>query len=213
MAAKKASKKRAEKKLYTLSEVSHKTGISLPTLQRYKKNHQDRLPSSGEGRNQRFRHDALEVFREIRRENDARRGRSPNKRARQASPSLRRQGVVEARSPGREEPLLTLLQIGQMTGISYPTLLRYVRLHLDRLPHVGAGRKRRFHPPAVAVFQALREESRRGRRGRAGGRGETPGASIEKRLERLEAGQRRLLVQIKEVERVLKRPVKITLQR
>ena len=213
MAAKKASGKRAEKKLYTLSEVSRKIGISIPTLQRYKKAHQDRLPSLGQGRNQRYPHEALEVFRELRRENDARRGRSPDRRPRKTSASVRRQGTVAAGSGGREEPLLTLLQIGQMTGISYPTLLRYVRLHLDRLPHVGSGRKRRFHPPAVAVFQALREESRRGRRGGAAGRGEIPGASIEKRLERLEVGQRRVLAQIRELERVLKRPLKITLTR
>ena len=112
----------------------------------------------------------------------------------------------------REERLLTLLQIGQMTGISYPTLLRYVRLHVDRLPHVGTGRKRRFHPQAVAVFQELREQSRRGRSSGSSSRTESS-PSLEKRLERLEAGQRRLATQLKELERVLKRPIKITLQR
>lgn len=35
----------ADEKLYTLSEISTQTGISMPTLQRYKKMYQDRLPS------------------------------------------------------------------------------------------------------------------------------------------------------------------------
>ena len=30
-------------KLYTLSEISQRTGISMPTLQRYKKLYQDRI--------------------------------------------------------------------------------------------------------------------------------------------------------------------------
>ncbi|MEE2777153.1 MAG: MerR family transcriptional regulator [Acidobacteriota bacterium] len=205
-----AAKKQAKKKLYTLSEVSRKTGISVPTLQRYKKAHQDRLPAYGEGRGQRYPDEALEVFRQLRRETDERRGRSPANRARRQK-SL---GGANSRPvpERREEPLLTLVQIGQMTGISYPTLLRYVRLHIDRLPHVGSGRKRRFHPQAVAVFQELREQSRRGRSTSPSTRREQT-ASIEKRLERLEAGQRRLATQLRELERVLKRPIKITLQR
>ena len=41
-------------KLYTLTEVSKITNISMPTLQRYKKAYQDRIPSTGEGRRQRY---------------------------------------------------------------------------------------------------------------------------------------------------------------
>ena len=65
----------AEEKLYTLSEISQKTGISMPTLQRYKKLYQDRLPSSGQGRKQRYPESALPVFDEIKNENVGRRGR------------------------------------------------------------------------------------------------------------------------------------------
>ena len=48
--------------LYTLTEVAQKTKISMPTLQRYKKLYQDRIPSHGKGRSQRYPEEALEVF-------------------------------------------------------------------------------------------------------------------------------------------------------
>ena len=51
-----------DSKLYTLSEISSKTGISMPTLQRYKKLYQDRIPSEGQGRKQRYPESALPVF-------------------------------------------------------------------------------------------------------------------------------------------------------
>ena len=51
---------------------------------------------------------------------------------------------------------MTLTQISETTGISYPTLVRYVRMHADRLPSEGKGRARRFYPQAVDVFRQLR---------------------------------------------------------
>ncbi len=59
---------------------------------------------------------------------------------------------------------MTLTEISKQTGISYPTLVRYVRLHSDRLPHEGRGRGRRFYPEALGVFRELRQESGRGGR-------------------------------------------------
>jgi len=59
---------------------------------------------------------------------------------------------------------LTLTQIGQMTGISYPTLLRYSKNNLSKIPHKGTGRARRYHPEAVEVFKDLRSKSKRGRK-------------------------------------------------
>jgi hypothetical protein len=95
----------------------------------------------------------------------ARRGRPPGRRNKAAA--------------GGSGNLLTLTQISEQTGISYPTLVRYVRMHSDRLPHEGKGRARRFYPQAVDVFRELRQESGRGGRkpgrpagsGRAAGRG------------------------------------------
>lgn len=66
---------------------------------------------------------------------------------------------------------MTLTQISETTGISYPTLVRYVRLHSDRLPHEGKGRARRFYPQAVDVFRQLRSESGRGGRKKGSGPG------------------------------------------
>jgi hypothetical protein len=73
--------------------------------------------------------------------------------------------------------LLTLTQISETTGISYPTLVRYVRMHADRLPSEGTGRARRFYPQAVEVFRTLRQESGRGGRKKGSGAGATRGAA------------------------------------
>lgn len=209
-------------KLFTLSEISTQTGISMPTLQRYKKTYQDRIPSVGQGRKQRYPEHALPVFDEIKNENAGKRGRPrkdasapraerpaaskrrPGRPAKAASPAAKRAGgrkaasqrgaaKVAAAAPARRGPgrppkkaaggagaaaaqkpaksgnLLTLTQISETTGISYPTLVRYVRMHADRLPHEGKGRARRFYPQAVDVFRQLRSESGRGGRKKGSG--------------------------------------------
>jgi hypothetical protein len=232
-------------KLFTLSDISQQTGISMPTLQRYKKLYQGRIPSVGSGRKQRYPESALPVFDELRNENIGRRGRPRKDAAAAATPARRgrpagsgRKAAAETqgarggrgtaapgrtgRRPGRPAKnapattataakpaarrgrppgsktknrgagaagtsgtsgkpgnLMTLTQISEETGISYPTLVRYVRLHSDRLPHEGKGRARRFYPQAVDAFRELRQESGRGGRkpgrpagsGRAAGRG------------------------------------------
>lgn len=217
----------AEPKLFTLSEISQQTGISMPTLQRYKKLYQGRIPSEGEGRKQRYPESALPVFDEIKNENVGRRGRprkdasaprperptaskrGPGRPAKKASktaakrssgrkaaaapaPAPRPTAGRRGRPPGRPAKaaaakgrparaqkssqgtqksgnLLTLTQISETTGISYPTLVRYVRLYADRLPHEGKGRARRFYPQAVDVFRQLRSESGRGGRKKGSG--------------------------------------------
>lgn len=196
-------------KLYTLSEISQKTGISMPTLQRYKKLYQNRIPSEGKGRKQRYPEESLPVFEELKVENAGRRGRPrkdesaprPSASARSGrgggrkaaaakAPAAARRGGRKASAPApaaakkagrggrkaagasggrasgseRSNNLLTLTQISEQTGISYPTLVRYVRVHSNKLPSEGSGRGRRFHPEAVDVFRQLREESGRGGR-------------------------------------------------
>jgi predicted DNA-binding transcriptional regulator AlpA len=212
-----------DEKLYTLSEISTRTGISMPTLQRYKKTYQDRIPSVGEGRKQRYPESALPVFDELKNENIGRRGRprkDPNApRPERPAASKRRPGRPAKKSaaarggrkaastrgaaasapaakrrgrpPGRpakkaagaargraaagrgaskgNNNLMTLTQISEQTGISYPTLVRYVRANADRLPSEGSGRARRFYPQAVDVFRQLRSESGRGGRKKGSG--------------------------------------------
>jgi predicted DNA-binding transcriptional regulator AlpA len=247
-----------EEKLYTLSEISQRTGISMPTLQRYKKLYQDRLPSSGQGRKQRYPESALPVFDEIKNENIGRRGRprkdasaprpeptparrrpgrppkaAAAKRGRKAASAATPQPAAGRRGGRRGRPaaaparggraqkggnLLTLTQISETTGISYPTLVRYVRLHSDRLPHEGKGRARRFYPQAVDVFRQLRSESGRGgrKKGSAKGTGRGPGrppgrrgrppgrsagsdqsSAVSQRLKAIEKGQQSLEKKLK----------------
>jgi hypothetical protein len=233
----------ADQKLYTLSEISNKTGISMPTLQRYKKTYQDRIPAEGQGRKQRYPESSLPVFDEIRSENAGKRGRprknpdaprperptaskrrgrppaataakrgrpaaapkpvarAAKKASKGAAKSVAKRGRKAAaaaattpaaparrgRPPGRanQKPaaksgsqksgnLLTLTQISDTTSISYPTLVRYVRLHGDRLPSEGKGRARRFYPQAVDVFRQLRQESGRGGRKKGSGAAKKP---------------------------------------
>ncbi|HEX2252647.1 MAG TPA: helix-turn-helix domain-containing protein [Thermoanaerobaculia bacterium] len=199
--------------LLTLTEVSNRTGISMPTLQRYKKEYQSRLPTVGRGRRQRYRASALEVFEEIKRENISRRGR-PRKEG-----SPRREPRPE-RQPG----LLTLTEISERTNISYPTLVRYVKQHGDRIPYEGEGRRRRYHPEAVAVFQEIRGEGGRGRRAGGGGRpagngngGGTAAAAsdgrIAQRVASLERSQARLERLIRDLLDELRKPMTVTLRR
>ncbi len=169
----------AANKLLTLTEVANRTKISMPTLQRYKKLYQDRIPSEGAGRKQRYPESAIPVFLELKKENIGRRGRprknaapapapakaatKPAKKARKR-PAAKKRAATKSRTP---EGLLTLTQVSKMTGISYPTLLRYVKTNIKDIPHQGTGRARRFKPEAVAVFKDLRSRSRRGRKPKA----------------------------------------------
>ena len=204
-------RKKADDRLMSLSEVSRRTGISMPTLLRYKKLFASRIPSQGSGRTQRYPEAALAVIAQLKKENLAKRGR--------------RRGAKTA-APDSERGLLSLSEVGRRTGISYPTLLRYVALHLGRLPHVGSGRTRRFRPEAVEAFATLRRESRRGRRPGAQGQSRRsaarrPGGGMEaggaagawRRLDRIERGQAALVRELRRLATALSRPLRFTVSR
>lgn len=221
--------------LYTLTEVAEKTGISMPTLQRYKKSYQDRIPSVGKGRKQRYPDEALPVFEEIKQENIQRRGRPPKKDGGKKAGAGRKAGKAQGKkaAPAKEkEGLLTLTAVSEETGISYPTLVRYVKLYGDRIPFEGKGRSRRYHPEAIEVFKQLRAESPRGRRkkseagaakprrsqtasapARAGGARGEGGGDLAKRVASLERSQGDLEREIKELIKHLKKPLKVTIDR
>lgn len=201
--AKKTSAKKAaaapaqEEQLLTLTEVARKVKISLPSAQRYKKLYQDRIPSVGEGRKQRYPAAAVGVFREIKAENLKRRGR-PRKQP-EASP----------------KDLLTLTEISKRTGISYPTCVSYVKKYGDRIPHEGEGRKRRFPVEAVPVFQVIRSQSRRGRKPKAVGKkpATAPDRTLAARIRSLEKAQAENIRLLKRMVKLLERPLRVTLER
>lgn len=222
----------AESDLLTLSEVSKRTGISMPTLQRYKKEYQGRIPSEGKGRKQRYPQSALPVFAEIKQENVARRGRprksgsGKGRAAAGAKPTGSRK-TRKAAAPAAPAAngqgggsLLTLTEIGNRTGISYPTLSRYVKQFLGEIPHEGKGRGRRYHAAAVEVFQRLRGASGRG--GRKPGSGRKPGRPAGSGAAAAAAGDGNLARRVQSLEkavqelaRLVARPInaKITLER
>jgi predicted DNA-binding transcriptional regulator AlpA len=196
-----AAKKEAAEGLLTLTEVSRRTGISMPTLQRYKKEYQRRLKTVGKGRTQRYKVESLETFKRIKKENLKKRGR-PRK---SAAPMVARPATRAKAAP---EGLISLSEIGRRTGISYPTLLRYVRLHGRKIPSHGTGRKRRFPVEAVPVFAQLRKESRRGRRkGSPAKKAPAAARGLETRLRRLEKSQAGLEKQMKRLVKALQRPL------
>lgn len=235
--------------LLTLTEVSNRTNISMPTLQRYKKLYQDRIPSEGAGRSQRYPESALDVFLQLKQENIGKRGRPRKsesaKKKRAAKPAKRgrpkKRVAAKRKKKAAAKPsgnLLTLTEVANRTGISYPTLLRYTKSHLDDIPHEGEGRSRRFKPGAVKVFQRLRSQSSRGRkrgsvaapvkkrRGRppkkagakkAARRGRPPksaaAAAVTARLKDLEKTNKQLERKVAKLEKALHQPFKVVLQR
>lgn len=228
-------------RLLTLTEVSKQLGLSMPTLQKYKKRYADRIPSVGKGRTQRYPTESLPVFEELRKENLGRRGRPRKTAAASEGGATRRRGGRRARTGrGRGgassgQGLLTLTQVAEQTGISYPTLLRYVKTHLSKLPHAGSGRARRFKPEAVEVFRKLRSESRAGRPPGSGARGagarkrgRKPGAARAARGARrgrpraaaggaadagVSAALRRLEERLARVEAELRKPLRVEVRR
>lgn len=225
--ARKAAKKAGDgAKLYTLSEVSKKTGISMPTVQKYKRLYQHRIPSVGKGRKQRYPQEALAAFQKIKEENLKKRGRP-----RKAAASTR--GRAAKSAAGRKhaaagDGLLSLSEIARRTRISYPTLLRYVKLYSSRIPFTGRGRGKRYPEAAIAVFQKLRGESRRGpkkgsgRASRRPAKGARGGAGVRvargadralaARIKELERMQRELARQLDAVLEVLRKPLQVTIR-
>ena len=189
----------------TLTEVSNRTGISMPTLQKYKRTHQARIPSVGRGRKQRYLESALAVFEQIKEENLKKRGRPA------------KGGVGSPRKKAAASGLISLAEVSRRTKISYPTLLRYQKLHGERIPSHGKGRKRRYPEEAVRVFEEIRSGSRRGRRptakaGRAPRTAAVTDRALAKRIERIESMQAELARQLDAVVELLRKPLQVTIR-
>lgn len=212
---KQAAANAPKRKLYTLTEVGRLASVSMPTLQKYKKAYADRIPSVGEGRRQRYPRAAVAVLRQLKKENLAKRGRPPKAGGSGAKKrSVAKAPVAKARSA---KGLLTLTEISRRTKISYPTVSRYVKLFIDRIPHVGTGRSRRFPPAAVAVFKQLRSESRPGRPPAKAGsssssRARATDAALSARLRQLEKAQAELSKQVATMVKLLKKPLQVTIK-
>lgn len=221
----------SEPKLLTLTEVARKVKISLPSAQRYKKLYQDRIPSVGKGRKQRYPEEAVAVFGEIKAENLKRRGRprkkqeapAPKKAKRARKAPARRKAKKPApakKAPEASQTLITLTEISKRTGISYPTCVSYVKKHGRRIPHVGKGRKRRFPEEAVPVFQKIRGQSRRGRRPKAAAaapirkaRAAAGDKAFAARIRSLEKAQVENAKLLKTIVKLLEQPLQVTVKR
>jgi MerR HTH family regulatory protein len=212
----------------TLAELSKRSKVSLQTLMRYKKLYQDRIPSVGSGRKQRYPVAAVEAVQAIKRENIRNRGPRKTGGARRASrrkaePKPAAAPAANSSAAGTTDGFLTLAQVARRTGINYRTLLRYLKVHSTRIPQVGQGHFRRYPPAAVAVFEELAAgkgpESvagagkRQGRRRAAGAPPPSQQDGLARRLQALEHAQLALTAQVLDVTRQLGRPLKVILSR
>ena len=105
-----AASNAASQSNYSLVEVAQKTGISMPILLRYKREHPDRVPSVGSGSQQRFPEEAVDVLQEIHREETER----------QEEPRAR--GEPHQTSPGAQgrsfSPAASVAAAGRRTSTS-----------------------------------------------------------------------------------------------
>ncbi|MDX1632132.1 MAG: helix-turn-helix domain-containing protein [Thermoanaerobaculia bacterium] len=199
-----ADQSKEDQELLTLTELAEKADVSLPTAQKYKKNHQDKLPTVGKGRTQKYRPEAVQVVQEIYEENLARRGRGSKKSS----------GKKKSKKKKEERELLPLTEIAERAGVSYPTAQNYVKKHLDRIPHEGKGRRRKYPPEAVKAVQEIYNENMKKR---GGGRkkkgkksrskaGPTSDRQITKALEKLEK-------RVASLEKLMAKPLKVEIKR
>ena len=207
----------------------------MPTAAKYKKNHQDRIPSEGKGRKQRFHPEAVAVFQEIYEENVSSRGGAASPSKKKAKGERKRKGrKKESKSKSRRSrakssarsDLMPLTQVAEAAGVSYPTAQNYVKKHLDRIPHEGKGRTRKYPPAAVDAVKAIYQENaakygggggatgtpkpkRSSSRRSKGGRAKASGASDAKLASVLD----RLEKRIASLEKLMAKPLKVEIKR
>jgi hypothetical protein len=123
------------------------------------------------------------------------------------------------RRPRRaSKKLLTLSAIHRRTGIAMATLAKYARQGSAQIPSEGRGRRRRYHPAAVAAFKQMRASSRRGPKPglRRGARAAVSGAGLSRlagQLRRLDRRSRKIERSLRRLERLAGRPVRLKLLR
>jgi predicted DNA-binding transcriptional regulator AlpA len=121
------AKRGPRKKLLTLSEIHHKTGIAMATLAKYVRQSPRKFPSEGRGRRRRYYRQAVEVFKKMRAQ--SRRGPKPGQRRGALGAAGRGLGRVstqikrlERRSRGIERSLKRLERLARK-----PLRLRVLR--------------------------------------------------------------------------------------
>jgi len=118
----------------TLKAISDELGIAYPTIARYATKHEERIPHVGEGRKRRFPPEAIEVFRQIRKESKP--GRPPKaktQKKRAAAPRAEAAPQPAAAAPTRSPDALArrIEQLERRQG-QLETMVRSLREELER---------------------------------------------------------------------------------
>ena len=118
----------------TLKAISEELGIAYPTIARYATKHEARIPHVGEGRKRRFPPEAIEVFRQIRKESKP--GRPPKAKtlkkraaARTADAAPRPAAAAPTRSP--DALVRRIEQLERRQG-QLETMVRSLREEVER---------------------------------------------------------------------------------
>ncbi len=110
--------------LYTLTEMSEKTGISLASLSKYLRDHPDRIPSQPVGKMRKFPSQAVDAFRRIKMENLGRRAGGRRQVQRQKAAVNRR---FATRFAELEEQVDAAVEVSKSLAKTLSGLSRQVR--------------------------------------------------------------------------------------
>lgn len=114
----------AHQRLYTLTEMSEKTEISLASLSKYVKEHPDRIPSQIVGNMRKFPAEAVDTFRQIKMENLGRRSGDRSHAQRQKAAVNRR---FARRFAELEEQVDAAAEVSKSLAKTLTRLARQVR--------------------------------------------------------------------------------------
>ena len=117
-------REQAHPRLYTLTEMSEKTGISLASLSKYLRDHPDRIPSQIVGKMRKFPPQAVDTFRQIKMENLGRRSGGRRQAQRQKAAVNRR---FATRFAELEEQVDAAVEVSKSLAKSLSRLSRQVR--------------------------------------------------------------------------------------
>jgi len=141
----------------TLKAISDELGIAYPTIARYATKHEERIPHVGEGRKRRFPPEAIDVFRQIRKESKPGRppkAKSAKKRA-AAAASPRAQRSATTSSAPTAKAMASTARAAAPAGAPEALMQRIEQLerHQNQLEAMVRSLREELDRPLTAVVE------------------------------------------------------------